>query len=93
MTQAELQEIIVRQAKITNQQSLYVLYSMYGAIKQELIAGREVKLEKFGIFKSVHTQSRSARNPRTNQPILIPARNKPVFLPSRLFRAYLNTIP
>jgi nucleoid DNA-binding protein len=93
MTKAELQEIIVREAKITNQQALYVIYSMSGAIKGELKAGREVKIEKFGIFRRVHTQRRSVHGVDGRGADIIPARNKPVFLPSRLFRAYLNTIP
>ena len=93
MMQAELQEVIVTKTKLTNQKALRVIIAMQRAIIFELSEGRQVKLEKFGIFKPVQTQSRSGRNPQTGEPLTIPARIRPVFSPSRLFQAYFNTNP
>ncbi len=92
MNQAELIEVIARDAKITHFQALLVIYSITGAVKRELANDRVILLEKFGQFKRVTTQATSGRNPRTGAAIQIQAGKKAIFKASRLFKDELNTI-
>lgn len=48
--------------------------------------GRSIELRGFGTFKIQHRAPRTARNPRTNEELQIPARHVPVFKPSKDFR-------
>lgn len=48
-------------------------------IAAALVEGEEVRLPGFGSFRVNRTQARAGRNPRTNQPMTIPAGHKVVF--------------
>ena len=92
MNQRDLIEIIMIETELTKTQAQSVLDSMKGAITRELKFDREVKLEKLGIFKVIHTKALSGRNPRTGAAIAINAKDKPVFVASRIFRVEINAI-
>jgi DNA-binding protein HU-beta len=58
------------------------------AIESELAAGGEVAITGFGRFSVAQRAARQARNPRTGEPIEIPAGRAPRFSPgSQLKRA------
>lgn len=55
------------------------LTSMIDVITEELKAGNEVNITGFGAFKVSSRAARNGLNPRTREPIKIPAMNSPVF--------------
>ncbi len=55
------------------------LTSMIDVITDELKAGNEVNITGFGAFKVSERAARNGLNPRTREPIKIPAMNSPVF--------------
>ncbi len=55
------------------------LTSMIDVITDELKAGNEVNITGFGAFKVSSRAARNGLNPRTREPIKIPAMNSPVF--------------
>lgn len=67
-----------------------VLKCAFVLIGAELVAGREVSIDKFGIFKVVDKAERSGRNPRTGEPITIPAHKSATFAASKTLKDALN---
>ena len=57
------------------------------AIKQAVASGDNIEIRGFGTFKVRRRKARMARNPRTGEPVRVPARAVPVFKPSRLLRS------
>lgn len=58
-----------------------VINSLLGSIVQVLSQGNEVQFTGFGTFELKKRAARIGRNPRTNEPIPIPARIVPAFKP------------
>ena len=67
-----------------------VLKCVFCLIGAELVVGREVSIDKFGIFKVVDKAERSGRNPRTGEPITIPAHKSATFAASKTLKDALN---
>jgi len=49
-------------------------------------AGESVRLSGFGTFEIQRRAPRTARNPRTNQQLVVPEKNIPRFRPSPVFK-------
>ncbi len=56
----------------------------------ELLGGGEVSLPGIGKLKTVATKARTGRNPRTGEPLEIPAGKKVTFSPFRDFKEALK---
>lgn len=56
-----------------------VVDTVFGTILEELKAGNEVSVAGFGIFEAKQRAARTARNPRTGEPIQVPAMRVPKF--------------
>ncbi|WP_420632743.1 HU family DNA-binding protein [Candidatus Palauibacter sp.] len=52
--------------------------------------GEGIELRGFGTFKVRRRKPRTARNPRTGEPVEVPLRRAPVFNASRLLRDRVN---
>ena len=53
--------------------------SVFDSIADALKAGQEVRIVGFGSFNVTHRKASQGRNPRTGEPIAIPASNQPKF--------------
>jgi len=56
-----------------------VVETVFGSISTELTAGEDVSVAGFGIFSAKMRAARTARNPRTGEPIQVPAMRVPKF--------------
>ncbi len=63
-----------------------ILNSIAGALK----GGGEVRLTGFGSFSVAHRKASVGRNPRTGEPIQIPASNQPKFKAGKTLKQILN---
>jgi len=61
-------------------------------IEQELAQGGTVELRRFGTFKVVRRAPRKAVNPRTGEPVKVPARMVPSFKPSPKLRSAVKKV-
>jgi nucleoid DNA-binding protein len=88
MTKADLVEQVYEAIGpgITKKDCGAVVDAFLNAIKQALADGEHIEIRGFGTFKVRQRRSRMARNPRTGDPVRVPARAVPVFKPSRLFK-------
>ena len=64
----------------------FVVDAFLDAVKDALERGEGIEIRGFGTFKVRHRKARTARKPRTGEPVEVSARAVPVFQPSRLLR-------
>jgi integration host factor subunit beta len=60
-------------------------------IAARLAEGGRVELRGFGAFSTRERQARTGRNPRTGDPVEVPAKRVPYFKPGKEMRERLNT--
>ncbi len=88
MTKADLVEQVYEAIGpgVTKKDCAAVVDAFLNAIKRALAEGSHIEIRGFGTFKVRQRRTRMARNPRTGDPVRVPARAVPVFKPSRLFK-------
>ena len=92
MTKADLVERVANAIgpRVTKKECALVIDAFLAAVKEALGRGDGIELRGFGTFKVRRRKARKARNPRTGEPVEVPARDLPVFSPSRLLRSRVN---
>ena len=89
MTKADLVEQVAEAIGpgLTKKECALVIDGFLNAVKQALARGNGIEIRGFGTFKVRHRKARVARNPRTGEPVHVPAGVSPVFKPSKHLRA------
>ena len=87
MTKADLVEQVAEAIGpgITKKDCALVVDGFLNAVKRAMVEGDNIEIRGFGTFKVRRRKSRMARNPRTGDPVKVPARALPVFKPSKHF--------
>lgn len=62
-----------------------VVGAVLDVVRETVARGERVTLSGFGSFEARRRAARLARNPRTGEPVRVPATVKPVFRPGRAF--------
>jgi len=83
MTKAEIVEQIAQMTGLTKTDTALVVEGMIETLKEALVDGKTIEIRGFGTFKIKERAARRARNPRTGEPVDIPAKFVPTFKPSR----------
>ncbi|MBF0406961.1 MAG: HU family DNA-binding protein [Candidatus Riflebacteria bacterium] len=86
----ELLKSVAKKAEITNLESESVLKAFVEAVKDTLKKNDKVQLVGFGSFYSVKRAARKGVNPKTKQPINIPAKKVAKFSPGKELRELVN---
>jgi nucleoid DNA-binding protein len=88
MTKADLVEQVAEAIGpgITKKDCALVVDGLLNAIKNAMADHEHIEIRGFGTFKVRKRRSRMARNPRTGDPVEVPARVVPVFKPSKDLR-------
>jgi DNA-binding protein HU-beta len=63
---------------------------VFSAITDALKGGQEVRLVGFGTFSVAHRAASQGRNPRTGEPIQIPASKQPKFKAGKALKDSVN---
>jgi len=79
MNKQELVASIQERTGLTKQKASQVHDAFFASIKEALSKDDTVKVYGFGIFGTRMQAERQARNPKTNEPIVIPARKRIYF--------------
>ena len=92
MTKADLVEQVADAVgpRVTKRVCGLVVDAFLDAVKDALARGDRIEVRGFGTFKVRHRKSRTGRNPRTGEPVEVPARDVPVFKPSRHLRSRVD---
>ncbi len=88
MTKADLVDQIYEAIGpgVTKKDCASVVDAFLNAVKQALADERRIELRGFGTFEVRYRKARTARNPRTGEPVDVPPRAVPVFRPSKLWK-------
>jgi len=63
----------------------------FNEITERLAEGGRVELRGFGAFSTREREARQGRNPRTGDPVEVPAKRVPYFKPGKEMRNALNS--
>jgi DNA-binding protein HU-beta/integration host factor subunit beta len=91
VTKNNLAKMIARSSGITQVDTVIVMEAFFEAISIAMGEGNNIEIRGFGRFKIKKQKARVAHNPRTNEPVQVPAGYKLVFQASREIRSRINT--
>ncbi|HHW17399.1 MAG TPA: HU family DNA-binding protein [Firmicutes bacterium] len=86
MNKTELIAKVAQAAGMTKKDTEKVINSFIDVVQDALAQGDTVAILGFGTFLARERPAREGRNPRTGEPIQIPAGKVPVFRPGRVLR-------
>ena len=86
MTKAQIVDRIAEATGLTKMETEAVVDGFMLTVLETVAGGDRVELRGFGTFRPVERAPRTARNPRTDQPVPVPRRMAPVFKPAQEFR-------
>lgn len=87
MNRQDLIEAISSDTETSKAAAGRMVDSFLEQIQKAVAAGEVVKLTGFGTFARSNVAARTGRNPKTLQPIAIPATMRPRFVPGAVFKA------
>lgn len=90
VTKKDIVEEISFRTGLTQVDTKVVVECFLDAISKSLVQGRNIEIRGFGRFKTRPKKARTARNPRTGEPVQVEAGVKPVFEASKELKAFLN---
>ena len=86
MTKAELVDQVAATVQLPKNKTDAVITRFLQGIMDALHAGDHVELRGFGSFRLRHRKPREGRNPRTGNPVQIPAKAIPTFAAGKAFQ-------
>ena len=87
LTRSNLVNFLARKTGLTRVETETVVDGLLGTIQEVLTMGKKVELRGFGTFLVRVRQPREARNPATQEIVMLDRRSVPVFKPSKELRA------
>jgi DNA-binding protein HU-beta len=86
MNKADLVNWIANKSGLTKKDVGSVLDAFVEAVTTTVKAGDTVTLTNFGSFLASKRQASTKRNPKTGEPVKVPARKVPKFRPGKQFK-------
>ena len=74
---------IVSKTELSKKEAEEVMEAVFESAEETLIETGEVVLGNMGKLKSVERKERTARNPKTGEPIKVPAKTAAKYCPSK----------
>jgi DNA-binding protein HU-beta len=90
MNKAELIAVVAERTGESKAKAAELVDAVFDAVTEALTRGDEVKLPSFGAFAVVTTAARKARNPQTNQEVIVPAGRRARFKPGKALKEALE---
>ncbi|MCA1802461.1 MAG: integration host factor subunit beta [Rhodothermaceae bacterium] len=86
MTKADIVDIISTSTGIAKVETEAVVKGFMDTVIEALKNGKSIELRGFGSFRVVKRAQRVARNPKTNEEVIVPEQHVPVLKISREFK-------
>ncbi len=93
MTKAELVEEVARAAELNKRDAEVIVETVFDSIITALHKGEKVELRGFGSFRTRERGPRRGRNPKTGEPVDVPAKRVPYFKPGKELKEYFTDSP
>ncbi len=90
MNKNDLIDAVASSANLTKADATRAIDSVIDSISGSLSKGEEVRLVGFGTFSVMQRKATTGRNPRTGDPIQIPASKQPKFKAGKTLRDKVN---
>ncbi|MEA1996792.1 MAG: HU family DNA-binding protein [Gemmatimonadota bacterium] len=90
MTKADMVELISEKTGFTAKDVKVVVEQLLDEVKNCLKENKHLEIRGFGTFKVKNHKERKARNPKTNEEVMVPAKRKAFFKVSRELNNILN---
>ncbi|HIX56454.1 MAG TPA: HU family DNA-binding protein [Candidatus Anaerobiospirillum pullistercoris] len=90
MNKSELVERVSKKANLSVKDSNAAVNAFMSVVKESLANGEEVVLVGFGSFLVRDRAARTGHNPRTGEPLSIPAVKVPAFRPGKTLKDSVN---
>jgi DNA-binding protein HU-beta/integration host factor subunit beta len=91
VTKKDIVEEISNRTGLTQVDTKVVVECFLDAITRSLVQGKNIEIRGFGRYKIREKKARTARNPRTGEPVEVEPGIKPVFEASKELKKYLNS--
>lgn len=92
ITKKEIVEEIASRTGLTQVDTKVIIECFLDSVARALADGNNIEIRGFGRFKVRHRKARTARNPRTGEPVSVEAGVKPIFEASRELKKFLNEL-
>lgn len=93
MTKAELVEEVARAAELNKRDAEVIVETVFDSIIGALHKGEKVELRGFGSFRTRERGPRRGRNPKTGEPVDVPAKRVPYFKPGKELKEFFTDTP
>jgi integration host factor subunit beta len=93
MTKAELVEEVARAAELNKRDAEVIVETVFDSIIGALNKGEKVELRGFGSFRTRERGPRRGRNPKTGEPVDVPAKRVPYFKPGKELKEFFTDTP
>lgn len=93
MTKKEIVKKISEEAKLTQLKTKEIVQMTFDAIVETLVTEGRIELRNFGVFEVKTRKPRRARNPRTNEPVEVEAKNVVTFQPGKVMEERVRKMP
>ena len=90
MKKNELVLAVSEAANVSKKEAEAVITATFEVIASEIKNGEAIRVPGFGTFSTRVRGERTARNPRTNETVTLPATTVPVFKPGKELKARVN---
>jgi len=90
LNKAELVDVVAKEAGTTKKDAETVINVMMETIVKRVATGERVTLVGFGTFEARQRKARTGRNPKTNEPLHIPAKRVAGFRVGKEFGEAVN---
>ena len=86
MNKTDLITAAAEKSGLSKKDAERVVNALLDTVTASLVKGEKVQISGFGIFETKEREARVGRNPRTKEPVQIPATRTPTFKPSKLLK-------
>ncbi len=90
MNKTELVALVAQKAQMSKESAAEAVDATFDGIESALRSGDTVRIVGFGNFQVAHRKASNGRNPRTGEPIQIPASNIPKFKAGKALKEAVN---
>ena len=90
MTKADLVDDVANAAELTKKDAERLVELVFDSIIQSLNKGEKIELRGFGSFRVRERGARRGRNPKTGEPVNIPAKRVPYFKAGKELKELIN---
>lgn len=90
MKKTDLINAIRSNVNISKQDIGEVLDQFFDVVQSQVAQGEKVKIAGFGSFERRDRKRTQSRNPRTGEPVEVPAKSFPAFSPSKKFKEMVS---